>query len=158
MVIQGDEENSVKPGFELLRNDYEGSPPSGNAKLRRDRQDFIPKLNVFLRLRDTRPIFESRRTPALPRPDRTCPSTRQRLGPFAFRQAFSSLHFCTVVHSFPQLNFQIFLAKRKLRVYLHAQIEPGSLKNLTAQLKEGAAVARPLRPRCFCPSSAAAIP
>src|SRR5579864_2857068 len=29
------------------------------------------------------------------------------------------------------------------------QIEPGSLKNLAAQLKEGAAVARPLRPQSF---------
>jgi hypothetical protein len=51
------------------------------------------------------------------------------------------------VHSFPQLRFQIPLAKKKRRVYLDAQIEPGSLKNLTAQLKEGAATARLLRLR-----------
>jgi len=59
-------------------------------------------------------------------------------------------HFCTVVHSFPQLNFQNSLAKKKRVVYRHTQIEPGSLKNLTAQLKEGAAAARPLRPQFFC--------
>ena len=57
--------------------------------------------------------------------------------------------FCTNVHSFPQPGFQIPLAKKNGRVYCFAQIEPGSLKNLTAQLKEGAAAARQLRPQCF---------
>jgi hypothetical protein len=46
--------------------------------------------------------------------------------------------FCTAVHSFPQRNFQISLANKKRQVYCSGQIEPGSLKNLTAQLKEGA--------------------
>src|SRR5215472_8939980 len=59
--------------------------------------------------------------------------------------------FCTTVHSFPQPNFQIPLAKKNGRVYSLPQIEPGSLKNLTAQLKEGAAAARPLRPQFFWP-------
>jgi len=58
-------------------------------------------------------------------------------------------HFCTVVHSFPQLSFQISLARKNLQVYCLAQIEPGSLKNLAAQLNEGAAAARLLRPQCF---------
>ena len=57
--------------------------------------------------------------------------------------------FCTNVHSFPQPGFQIPLAKKNGRVYSVGQIEPGSLKNLTAQLKEGAAAARQLRPQCF---------
>src|SRR5207237_9486579 len=57
--------------------------------------------------------------------------------------------FCTTVHSFPHPNFQIPLAKKNGRVYSLTQIEPGSLKNLAAQLKEGAAVARPLRPQSF---------
>src|SRR5215472_18626275 len=57
--------------------------------------------------------------------------------------------FCTVVHSFPQTKFQIPLAKESARGYSLAQIEPGSLKNLTAQLKEGAAAARQLRPQSF---------
>jgi hypothetical protein len=47
------------------------------------------------------------------------------------------------------LRFLIALAKKKRRVYRLAQIEPGSLKNLTAQLKEGAAAARLLRLRFF---------
>ena len=64
---------------------------------------------------------------------------------------FCNFGFCTGVHSFPQLKFQISLAKKKGWAYSHAQIEPGSLKNLTAQLKEGAAAARPLRPQCFGP-------
>jgi predicted nucleic acid-binding protein len=34
-------------------------------------------------------------------------------------------------------------------VYSPPQIEPGSLKNFAAQLKEGAAAARQLRPQCF---------
>jgi len=67
-------------------------------------------------------------------------------------------HFCTAVHSFPQLNFQISLVRKNRRVYRHAQIEPGSLKNLTAQLKEGAAAARLLRPQSFCPRVVAAAP
>jgi hypothetical protein len=45
------------------------------------------------------------------------------------------------------LSFQIPLARKERRIYLLAQIEPGSLKNLTAQLKEGAAAARLLRLR-----------
>jgi hypothetical protein len=53
------------------------------------------------------------------------------------------------MHSFPQGDFQIPLAKKKHWAYSHAQIEPGSLKNFAAQLKEGAAVARPLRPQSF---------
>jgi hypothetical protein len=53
------------------------------------------------------------------------------------------------MHRFPQLSFQISLAKKKRQVYCDAQIEPGSLKNLTAQLKEGAAAARLLRLRFF---------
>ena len=57
--------------------------------------------------------------------------------------------FCTIVHSFPQPKFQIPLAKKNGRVYPLPQIEPGSLKNLTAQLKEGAAAARQLRPQSF---------
>src|SRR5215472_6661725 len=61
--------------------------------------------------------------------------------------------FCTTVHSFPQPNFPIPLAKKNGRVYALAQIEPGSLKNLTAQLKEGAAAARQLRPQSFWPHS-----
>lgn len=61
--------------------------------------------------------------------------------------------FCTNVHSFPQPGFQIPLAKENGRVYSLDQIEPGSLKNLTAQLKEGAAAARQLRPQCFWPHS-----
>jgi len=72
---------------------------------------------------------------------------------FAFASAFPRLTpqiarncFCTGVHSFPQLNFQISLAKKKRQVYRHTQIGPGSVKNLTAQLKEGAAAARLLRP------------
>jgi hypothetical protein len=68
---------------------------------------------------------------------------------FDFRVRFSSWPFCTALHSFPQLNFQISLAKERPEVYGHSQIEPGSLKDLTAQLKEGAAVARPLRPQSF---------
>jgi hypothetical protein len=56
------------------------------------------------------------------------------------------------MHNFPQSSFPISLARKKRQVYLHSQIEPGSLKNLTAQLKEGAAVARPLRPQCFSPT------
>jgi hypothetical protein len=47
-------------------------------------------------------------------------------------------YFCTIVHSFPQRNFQIPLAKKKRQVYALTQIEPGSLKNFAAQLKEGA--------------------
>ena len=57
--------------------------------------------------------------------------------------------FCTIVHSFPQPKFQIRLAKKNGRVYSLGQIEPGSLKNLAAQLKEGAAAARQLRPPFF---------
>ena len=53
------------------------------------------------------------------------------------------------MHSFPQPKFQIPLAKKNDRVYPLPQIEPGSLKNLTAQLKEGAAAARRLRPQSF---------
>jgi hypothetical protein len=60
---------------------------------------------------------------------------RQR---FAFPNFDSRPAFCTAVHSFPQWNLQISLAKKKPRVYRPPQIEPGSLKNLTAQLKEGA--------------------
>jgi hypothetical protein len=48
------------------------------------------------------------------------------------------LAFCTAVHSFPQTSFQILLANKKHQVYRFAQVEPGSLKNLAAQLKEGA--------------------
>jgi len=40
------------------------------------------------------------------------------------------------MHSFPQRNFQIPLARKKRWAYAHAQIEPGSLKNFAAQLKE----------------------
>jgi hypothetical protein len=56
------------------------------------------------------------------------------------RRAASSCRsaFCTAVHSFPQRNFQISLANKKHQVYRLAQIEPGSVKNLAAQLKEGA--------------------
>jgi hypothetical protein len=53
------------------------------------------------------------------------------------------------VHSFPQPNLPIPLAKKNGRVYALAQVEPGSLKNFTAQLKEGAAAARQLRPQSF---------
>ena len=53
------------------------------------------------------------------------------------------------MHSFPQLSFQISLAKKIGQGLFSRQIEPGSLKNLTAQLKEGAAAARLLRPRFF---------
>jgi len=53
------------------------------------------------------------------------------------------------VHRFPQAKLQKPLAKKKQQVYSLAQIEPGSLKNFAAQLKEGAAVARPLRPQSF---------
>jgi hypothetical protein len=42
------------------------------------------------------------------------------------------------VHSFPQRNLQISLAKKKRKVYSLDQIEPGSLKIFAAQLKEGA--------------------
>jgi hypothetical protein len=56
------------------------------------------------------------------------------------------------VHSFPQGNFQIPLAKKSPQAYCHGQIEPGSLKNFAAQLKEGAAAARLLRPQSFSPS------
>jgi hypothetical protein len=62
---------------------------------------------------------------------------------------FQISDFCTGMHRFPQLSFQISLARKKRRVYLLVQIEPGSLKNLTAQLKEGAAAARLLRLRFF---------
>ena len=48
------------------------------------------------------------------------------------------LAFCTIVHSFPQRSFSISLANKKHRVYRLEQIEPRGLKNLTAQLKEGA--------------------
>jgi hypothetical protein len=44
------------------------------------------------------------------------------------------------VHSFPQSKSQIPLAKKKREGYSLAQIEPGSLKNFAAQLKEGATV------------------
>jgi len=40
------------------------------------------------------------------------------------------------VHSFPQSKLQIPLAKKKRQVYSLAQIEPGSVKNFAAQLKE----------------------
>ena len=63
------------------------------------------------------------------------------------------LPFCTGVHSIPQLKFLISLARKMGEVYRSLQIEPGSLKTLTAQLKEGAAAARPLRPQSFCASS-----
>ena len=65
---------------------------------------------------------------------------RESLPLRAFRLAVAScrLAFCTVVHSFPQRSFQISLANEKRQVYRFAQIEPGSLKNLAAQLKEGA--------------------
>jgi hypothetical protein len=53
------------------------------------------------------------------------------------------------MHSFPQGDGQIPLAMLQHEVYSHAQIEPGSLKNFAAQLKEGAAAARQLRPRFF---------
>ena len=36
------------------------------------------------------------------------------------------------------------------RIYPADQIEPGSLKNFTAQLKEGAGTARLMRPQFFC--------
>jgi hypothetical protein len=42
------------------------------------------------------------------------------------------------VHSFPQGNTKKPLAKGQWNIYRHAQIEPGSLKNFSAQLKEGA--------------------
>jgi len=54
-------------------------------------------------------------------------------------------------------NAQIFTEKQKqtsCQVFasrlLCGQIEPGSLKNFAAQLKEGAEAARRLRPRFFC--------
>jgi hypothetical protein len=53
------------------------------------------------------------------------------------------------LHNFPQRNFQKALAKPRGEIYRPSQIEPGSLKNFAAQLKEGAAVARPLRPQSF---------
>jgi hypothetical protein len=62
---------------------------------------------------------------------------------------FQISDFCTGMHSFPQLNFEIPLAKKNRQAYSLAQVEPGRLKNLTAQLKEGAAVARPPRPQSF---------
>jgi hypothetical protein len=55
-----------------------------------------------------------------------------------FELQISSGAFCTAVHSFPQPILQISLAKKKHQVYRLPQIEPGSLKNLTAQLNEGA--------------------
>ncbi|PYT80539.1 MAG: hypothetical protein DMG40_12340 [Acidobacteria bacterium] len=61
-----------------------------------------------------------------------------------------------VLHSRAQLctdKIADSLAKKNLRVYPLRQIEPGSPKNLTAQLKEGAAAARPLRPRFVLPIS-----
>ncbi len=61
------------------------------------------------------------------------------------------LLFCTYVHRFPQSNLQKTLANLKREVYSHSQIEPGSVKNFAAQLKEGAAAARQLRPQCFAP-------
>jgi hypothetical protein len=51
---------------------------------------------------------------------------------------FSARYFYTAVHSFPQRNLQISLAKKKRQVYSPGQIEPGSLKDFAAQLKEGA--------------------
>ena len=71
-----------------------------------------------------------------------------------FLARFSSLHFpisefCTAAHSFPQLKLEISLAKKKDQVYRLGQIEPGGLKNLTAQLKEGATAERRLRPQSF---------
>jgi hypothetical protein len=42
---------------------------------------------------------------------------------------------CTAFH---RETFRFSLPTKKHRVYREAQIEPGSLKNLTAQLKEGA--------------------
>jgi hypothetical protein len=53
------------------------------------------------------------------------------------------------MHSFPQANLQIPLAKENIHAYSDAQIGPGSLKNFAAQLKEGAAAARLLRPQSF---------
>ena len=47
-------------------------------------------------------------------------------------------HFCTVMHSDPQVRFEKPLAKKKFRAYCLYQIEPGSVKNFAAQLKEGA--------------------
>jgi hypothetical protein len=41
------------------------------------------------------------------------------------------------------------LPKKKEQVYRLGQIEPGSLKNLTAQWKEGATAERRLRPQSF---------
>ena len=61
------------------------------------------------------------------------------------------------MHRIPQLKFAILLAKKNEPDLLYPQIEPGSLKNLTAQLKEGAAVARPLRPQCFGPGFASPL-
>jgi hypothetical protein len=53
------------------------------------------------------------------------------------------------LHTFPQPNFQIPLAEKKRQAYPLFQIEPGSLKNFAAQLKEGATAARQLRPQSF---------
>jgi hypothetical protein len=42
------------------------------------------------------------------------------------------------MHSFPQGSSEKPLAKAQWSIYCHAQIEPGGLKNFSAQLKEGA--------------------
>jgi hypothetical protein len=42
------------------------------------------------------------------------------------------------MHTNPQVRFEKPLAKQKRRAYSPFQIEPGSLKNFAAQLKEGA--------------------
>jgi hypothetical protein len=61
----------------------------------------------------------------------------------SFQFRFSTFHFlagpfCTAVHTYPQPNFQIPLAKKKRPAYSLPHIEPGSRKNFAAQWKEGA--------------------
>jgi hypothetical protein len=64
-----------------------------------------------------------------------------------------ALRFCTAVHSFPQRNFQIPLARKNRRVYPPAQIEPESFKNFAAQWKG----AQPLNSCCAFNLFSAAI-
>ena len=62
----------------------------------------------------------------------------------ATRLCFPSVTlFCTIVHTFPQWKP---LAKPKGEVYAARQIEPRSLRNFAAQLKEGATAEGLMRP------------
>src|SRR5215472_8497165 len=63
-LIQSDDKDSIQLSSELLRNDYEGSPPSGDSMFWRQREDLVPKLNGFFCLRHMRPVFENGRPTA----------------------------------------------------------------------------------------------